>query len=159
MAGEIGHISIDMNGRSSPRGRGGLEQYVGNRRIIERALEALNEGRSSLIDVLCDGDRSKVTPRVIKDAGVKGDPVALEVLDFVADCIATAFASITYLLQPQVFIVGGGVAQNAEVLFELIGKHLKERLSHHFYQRLEIRPAELGANAGVIGCATLALME
>lgn len=85
--------------------------------------------------------------------------MALEVLDFVADCIATAFASITYLLQPQVFIVGGGVAQNAEVLFELIGKHLKERLSHHFYQRLEIRPAELGANAGVIGCATLALME
>lgn len=159
MAGEIGHVSIDMNGRVSPQGKGGLEQYVGNRRIIERAVEALDQGRKSLILDLVNGDRSQITPKVIKEAAVKGDALALEILDFVTDCIATAFSSIAYILQPQAFIVGGGVAQDADLLFNLLRKHLAERLSPHFYKRLEIKPAELGNNAGMIGCATLGLME
>jgi glucokinase len=56
MAGEIGHVSIDMNGRVSPQGKGGLEQYVGNRRIAERAIEALEKGRKSIITDLVKGD-------------------------------------------------------------------------------------------------------
>jgi len=159
MAGEIGHVSIDMYGRTSPQGRGGLEQYVGNRRIVERAVEALEKGRPSLIDTLCKGDRNQISPKLIKEAASQGDALALEILDFVTDCIATAFASISYILQPQAFIVGGGVAQEADMLFDLLRKHLKERLSPHFSQRLEIKAAELGGNAGMIGCATLALME
>lgn len=159
MAGEIGHISIDMNGRVSPQGKGGLEQYVGNRRIAERAIEALEKGRASLIDELCGGDRSQISPKTVKDAAAKGDPLAMEILDFVTDCIATAFSSIAYTLQPQAFIIGGGVAQDADMLFDLIRRHLQDRLSPHFYKRLEIKPAELGPNAGMIGCATLALIK
>jgi len=159
MAGEIGHISIDMNGRVSPQGKGGLEQYVGNRRIVERAIEELDKGRASILNDLCKGDRSQLSPKTVKDAAAKGDVVALEILHFVTDCIATAFASIAYVLQPQAFIVGGGVAQEADMMFDMIRKHLQERMSPHFSQRLEIKAAELGSNAGMIGCATLALME
>ncbi len=159
MAGEIGHISIDMYGRVSPQGKGGLEQYVGNRRIVERAVEALEKGRASMIDELCHGDRSTLSPKIIKEAATKGDPLAMEILQFVTDCIATAFASIAYVIQPQAFIIGGGVAQDAEMLFDLIRRNLEGRLSPHFYKRLEIKPAELSVDAGMIGCATLALME
>jgi len=159
MAGEIGHVSIDMHGRVSPQGKGGLEQYVGNRRIIERAVEALEKGRASMIDELCKGDRAKITPKTIKDAAAKGDPLGMEILDFVTDCIATAFSSIAYILQPQAFIVGGGVAQEADMMFDMIRMHLQERLSPHFYKRLELKSAELGSDAGMIGCATLALMK
>lgn len=159
MAGEIGHVSIDMNGRTSPQGKGGLEQYVGNRRIVERAIESLNKGRASMIDDLCQGDRTKISPKTIKDAAAKGDPLAMEILDFVTDAIACAFASIAYTIQPQAFIIGGGVAQEADMLFDLIRRHLQERLSPHFYKRLEIKPAELGSDAGMIGCATLALIK
>jgi glucokinase len=159
MAGEIGHISIDMNGRASPQGKGGLEQYVGNRRIVERAVEALEKGRASMIDALCRGDRSQITPKTIKDAAAKGDALAMEILDFVTDAIACAFSSIAYTIQPQAFIIGGGVAQEAEMMFDLIRRHLQERLSPHFYKQLEIKPAELGPDAGMIGCATLALIK
>lgn len=159
MAGEIGHVSIDMNGRVSPQGKGGLEQYVGNRRIVEKAVELLSKGRPSMIDELVKGDRTQISPKTIKDAADKGDPLAIEILSYVADCIATAFADISYVIQPQAFIIGGGVATSADMLFDLIRKHLKERLSPHFYQRVEIKAAELGNNAGMIGCATLALME
>ncbi len=159
MAGEIGHVSIDLNGRVSPQGKGGVEQYVGNRRIIERAVEAIEQGRKTLILDLVGGDKSQITPKVVKEAAVKGDALALEILHYITDCLATAFASISYILQPQAFIVGGGVAQDADLLFQLLRQHLSERLNPHFFKRLEIKPAELGNNAGMIGCATLGLME
>jgi len=155
MAGEIGHISIKMDGIKSPQGRGGLEQYVGNRRIAERAVQAIQQGRKSLISDLVKGDLSAVTPETISQAAKQGDALAGEVFDFVADCIATAFASVTYVIQPQVFIVGGGVSQSGAVLFDPLRRHLTERLSPYFADRIEIKVAELGNDAGVIGAATL----
>jgi glucokinase len=159
MAGEIGHVSIDMNGIPSPTGFGGVEQYVGNRRIVERMEKAIDSGRPTILLELVNGDRSQLSPKTLKDAADRGDAVALEILDYVTDCLATAFASITYVLQPQAFIVGGGVAQDAKLMFQLLRKNVEKRLSIHFSKRLEIKPAELGNDAGVIGCATLALIE
>jgi glucokinase len=159
MAGEIGHISIQMNGIRSPQGRGGLEQYVGNRQLIARAVRAIKGGRKSKITTLVKGNLKAITPKVIAQAASAGDKLAIEIFDFMADCLATAFASVTYLIQPQVFIVGGGVSKSGEVLFGPLRKHLRERLSPFFAERVEVKPAELGDDAGVIGAATLALME
>ena len=155
MGGEIGHISIDMYGRQSSQGRGGVEQYVGNKQIADRARQFLNEGRKSVIHDLCEGNHANITPELICRAAEQKDDVALEVFDYVADCLATAFASITYILQPQVFIIGGGVAQSGRILFEPLKRHLSERLSPHFAKRIELKPASLGNAAGVIGCAAL----
>ncbi len=159
MAGEIGHVSIDRKGVQSPTGFGGVEQYVGNRRIVEYIVKQLESGRTSLMDSLVKGDRSQLSPKVLKDAADQGDALALEILDYVTDCLATAFASITYVLQPQAFIVGGGVAEEAALLFKLLRKNVDKRLSPHFAKLLEIKPAELSSDAGVIGCATLALLD
>ena len=159
MAGEIGHVSIDMNGVQSPMGKGGVEQYVGNRRIIERALKALDAGRPSTILERAGGRRDAVTPKVICEAAEAGDELAREIFDFVADCLATMMASVAYLLQPQAFIIGGGVAAAGPVLFDPLRKHLNERLTPYFAERLVIKRAELGNDAGVIGSATLTFLE
>ena len=159
MAGEIGHMTIDMNGVPAPNGRGGLEQYVGNRRIVERALRYLDEGRPSLLDTLCEGDRSRIDPLLIEQAAEQGDPLSITVYDEVADCLAAALASVTYLLQPQAIIVGGGVGQSGPVLYEPLHRHLRERLNLNFADRLEIKKAALGNDAGVIGGATMVLLE
>lgn len=159
MAGEIGHVTIDMNGIRSPTGFGGVEQYVGNRRIVERMEKAIDAGRPTILLDLVKGDRSQLSPKVLKEAADQGDALALEILDFVTDCLAAAFASITYVLQPQAFIVGGGVAEEAKLLFQLLRKNLDKRLSPHFAKLIEVKPAELSSDAGVIGCATLALLE
>jgi glucokinase len=159
MAGEIGHIPIRMDGIKSPQGRGGLEQYVGNRRIVERALHIIDAGARSSILELVEGDRSAVTPEVIAKAAKQGDKTALDVFDYVADCLATAFASVAYLIQPQAIIVGGGVSLSGAVLFDPLKVHLQERLSPVFFERLEIKTAELGNDAGMIGAATLVMME
>ncbi len=155
MAGEIGHICIRMDGHKTPEGRGGLETYVGNRRIVQCAVRALKGGRRSLIRSLVGGDLAAITPRVIARAAARQDPLALEIFDFVAACLAAAFASITYLLQPEVIIVGGGVARSGRVLFDPLRRHLRERLSPYFADRIKVLPARLGDRAGMVGCATL----
>lgn len=159
MAGEIGHLSIDMNGVKSPQGKGGLEQYIGNRRIVERAHRLLDEGRPSILPEMAGGDRSQITPKLIAQAARKGDALSLEIYDFVADCLAAALASVTYLIQPQAFIIGGGVAQAGAILFDPLRRHLDERLSPYFAERIVIKTAELGNDAGIVGSATLAFME
>jgi glucokinase len=159
MAGEIGHVSIDKDGIVSPTGRGGVEQYVGNKRIVERALREIADGRPSRILELAGGKREAVTPKIICEAAEAGDELAREIFDFVADCLATMMASVSYLLQPQAFIIGGGVSAAGPVLFDPLRRHLNERLSPYFAQRLVIKRAELGNDAGVIGSATLTFLE
>jgi glucokinase len=158
MAGEIGHVSIDMHGVKSPQGRGGLEQYVGNQRLLDRLVAALEKGRPSRLRDYVQGDLRALSLKLLDQAAQEGDELALETFDFMADCLATAFASVTYLLQPQVFIVGGGVAGAGDLLFGPLRRHLQDRLSPYFAERIEVKPAELGNQAGLIGAATLALI-
>ena len=159
LAGEIGHVSIDMNGVVSPTGRGGVEQYVGNKRIVERALREIDAGRPSSILERAGGKRAGVTPKIICEAAEAGDELARDIFDFVADCLATMMASVSYLLQPQAFIIGGGVAAAGPILFDPLRRHLDQRLSPYFTERLVIKRAELGNDAGVIGAATLTFLE
>lgn len=159
MAGELGHVSIDMNGIRSPQGRGGLEQYVGNQRLVARIVKELENGRPSVLREKCGGDFSKITMEMCNYSAHEGDALALEIYEFMADCLACAFASVTYLIQPQAFIIGGGVASVGAPLFEPLRRKLAERLSPYFAERIEIKHAELGNDAGLIGSATLALME
>ena len=159
MAGEIGHMSIDMDGVPTSRGRGGLEEYVGNEQIVQLALDALDTGQASTLLERAGGDEAKITVRLLAEVAAEGDELACEIFGYVADCLATVFASVTYLIQPQVFIVGGGVAQSGDVLFGPLRRHLGERLSPFFAEHVEIKTAELGTDAGLVGAGTLALIS
>ncbi|NLB56499.1 MAG: ROK family protein [Lentisphaerae bacterium] len=157
MGGELGHISIMMDGNRTAEGIGGLETYVGNRQITEKAQAELAKGRESLITRLSDGDPEKITPKIISDAAHQNDSLAIEIFEYVADCLATAFASMTYVLQPEVFIIGGGVAKSGKVLFDPLRQNLKNRLSPFFARRIKVIRAKLGERAGVTGAAALAM--
>lgn len=156
MAGEIGHMSIDWHGVHSAMGIGGVEQYVGNRRIVEYALRRIDAGADGE-DVLrrADGNRAQVTPKVLAEAAAAGDVLGCEVFDYVGDALSAMMASVAYLIQPQAFIIGGGVSAAGDVLFNPLRRHLAERLTPVFMERLEIRRAALGNDAGVIGAASL----
>jgi len=155
MAGEVGHVSIDMNGARTPEGKGGLETYVGNRKIVAYAARLLRREKKSLALRMVHGDINKISPKIIAAAARAGDKFALKTMNYMADCLATAFASVTYLLQPEAIIVGGGMAESGKVLFEPLRRRLNERLNKYFAERIKIIPAALGKKAGMIGCAAL----
>jgi len=156
MAGEIGHVPIDLHGVRTSTGRGGLEEYVGNAQIVRRARRMLRH-RPSMLPDMVGGNLRQLTPRHLAEAAQKGDDVAREVFDYMADCLATALAGVTYLLQPEAFIIGGGVAAAGEVLFEPLRRHLNERLSPFFAKLIRVEPAALGNRGGMIGAAALVL--
>ena len=159
MGGEIGHMSIDMNGVKSSTGRGVLEMYIGNRRLVERAIAAMDNGTATSLKERCGDDHAELTVKMIAEEAARGDVLSREIFDFAATCLATAFASLTYILQPQAFIVGGGVSRSGEALFAPLRRHLADRLSPVFLEHVQIKRAKLGNQAGMIGAACLALTK
>ena len=159
MAGEIGHMS-DRHGRNQVAAGPGRSRAVRRQPTDRRTCGQIHGAGQGVRDPRpVEGDWTRLTPELIGQAAHNGDKLALEIFDFVAECLATAFASVTYLLQPQAFIVGGGVAQSGTILFDPLRRHLGERLSPVFAERIEIKPAELGSDAGLVGGAAVVMMD
>lgn len=155
MGGEIGHISIDWNGRRTRQGPGGVETYVGNRPFVQHAIERIRAGGDSILARRHGGRLEELTPKDISEAADAGDRLARECFERMAAALATAFASLTYILQPEVFVLGGGVASAGPKLFEPLLRELRDRLDPVFAERVNVVPAELGPDAGLIGAAEL----
>ena len=66
--------------------------------------------------------------------------------------LGASLADIVWLLNPDAIVLGGGVANAGELVFAPTRRTIQERTSSVFYEHLEILPAELGSDAGLIGC-------
>lgn len=149
-AGEIGHASIDYRGVPGPYGdRGGLEEYVGNQQIAERAAEMYRDAGHEVPAENC-------TPLDLEQAARNGDPVALAMWDRVGAEIGCALVNAIWILNPDAIVIGGGVAKAGELLFDPIRRIVEKRTLALFHENLRIVPAALGNEAGIIGCAALA---
>ena len=149
-AGEVGNMSIDYRGVSGPYGNfGALERYIGNGPIAARA-QAHYEAAGRTLPI------TECTPFLLAEAAGRGDAVAREIWEETGVMLGAALADIVWLLNPDAIVLGGGVAQAGELLFAPVRRTLRERTSPVFHENLEILPAELGHDAGLIGCGALA---
>ncbi len=150
-AGEVGNMSIDFRGVPGPYGNfGALESYVGNGPIGARAAARYEEAGQPRPATDC-------TPHRLAEASAHGDPVAREIWEETGVMLGAALADVVWLLNPDAIVLGGGVAQAGELIFAPIRRTIRERTSPVFYEKLEILPAELGSDAGIIGCGALAV--
>lgn len=149
-AGEIGQMSIHFDGVSGHYGNlGALEKYVGNHQIAEHAQRRY--AQAGLHRELAD-----CAPRAIALAAQSGDDVARRIWGEVADWLGTALASIAWLLNPDAFVIGGGVAQAGNLLFEPLERRVKSMLSDVVWGALKILPAKFQNESGIIGNAAMA---
>ncbi len=150
-AGEIGHMSIDYRGVRGPYGNfGGLEEYVGNVQIAERALKLYAQaGLEKTIE--------QCTPIALDHAARAGDGIARSLWETLGAEIGAALASVVWILNPDTIVIGGGVAKAGELVFDPIRREVAARTIPVFNEHLRIVPAMLGNEAGIIGNATLAL--
>ena len=155
-ATEIGHIPVNVNGPlCNCGGRGCLERYVGNRFIVERVVGAIEGGEKSLIARLVRGNLEKVTPELISRAALKGDNLAVKIWDEVGRYIGVAVAGLVNLLNPEIVIIGGGVAKAGSLVLDPVRQTIKERAMKMFARMVSVVPAELGEDAGMIGAGIL----
>lgn len=150
-AGEIGHMSIDYRGIPGPYGNfGGLEEYVGNQQIAERAAKSYDAAGQAKNVQEC-------TPADLARAAIAGDPIAKQVWEEIGTEIGAALSSVIWILNPDTIVIGGGIARAGELIFAPIERAVKQRTMKFFNENLRIVPAQLGNDAGIIGSATLAL--
>ncbi|MCX7917074.1 MAG: ROK family protein [bacterium] len=157
---EIGHIPIDYRGPKCKCGNYGcIERFVGRDYIIERAIKKIKEGEKTKIYELVNGDLDKITPKTISEAYELGDKLAEEIWIDVGICLGAMFSGLVNLLNPDLIIIGGGIAQVGKILFETIEKVIKERAMRILTQNLKILPAGLGINSGIVASAALVFQK
>jgi glucokinase len=151
VAGEIGQTSIDYQGVDFVYGnKGALEAYVGHRHISARAKEIYAAGGKTLSD-----DQAQL--HLLSKAADNGDPLADQVWQDIGLKIGVGLTNVIWLVNPDRIVIGGGVAQAGERLFGYIRETIRCRCDRTFWEKLEVVPATLGNDAGIIGAAALAL--
>lgn len=149
-AGEIGQMSVDYNGKAGHYGNlGALEKYIGNNQIAEHAVQRYAE--AGIVKNIED-----CTPKAIAIAAQNGDDIARQIWEEIADWLGTTLSSIAWLLNPDAFVIGGGVAQAGELLFEPLKRKVQSMLSTVVWEKLQILSARYNNEAGIIGNAALA---
>lgn len=152
-AGEVGHTSIDYSGRRCACGsRGCVEAYASGSAIAARAAEGLARGADSTLAEVA-GDPAGITAEAVCRAAAAGDRYAMLIVDETARVIGVAVSNLIHLLNPDVVVIGGGVAGAGELLFAPLRDEVEQRAFRSAARACRIVPAELPAIAGLVGAA------
>ena len=160
---ELGHIVIQKDGKQCSCGRRGCwETYSSATGLTnmtkEHLIKAREEGRATIIEDLIKGDLNNVNARVAFAAMKQGDEVGKEIVDEFISYLASGIATVINIFQPNVLSIGGGVCNEKDNLLVPLKKAVfNETYTREGSQQTEIKIAEMGNAAGIVGAAVLGL--
>ena len=154
--GEVGHTVIVKDGVMCPCGRPGCwEAYASATALIRQTKEAMECHPESKMWELA-GSIDQVNGRTAFDAMRAGDEVGSQVAHGYMDYVACGIVNVINIFQPTMVCIGGGISKEGETLLGPIRKYVeRERYSKHSSVQTELKKAELGNDAGIIGAAFL----
>ena len=152
--GEIGHMTVDpFDDRVCNCGKTGcLELYASATGIVYETKKALKDFKEAT--TLRDLD--EVTAKDIFDAAKEGDTFAKERVDDLGQKLALAAGNIALMVDPEVFVIGGGVSRAGQILLDAVNAHFK-KYTFGKAQETGFVLATLGNDAGIYGAASLML--
>ncbi|HVN50481.1 MAG TPA: ROK family protein [Acidimicrobiales bacterium] len=152
-AGEPGHMVVDPHGPPCPCGRRGCwERYASGSGLGRLARDAAHAGRADAIVALAGGDPEEVRGEHVTSAAADGDPDALAVLREFAWWVALGVSNLENVLDPEVVVIGGGLADAGELLLGPTREaYATLVLGYEYRPPVRIVAAALGADAGAIG--------
>jgi glucokinase len=161
LGGEVGHMVIEPGGPICNCGKQGhLEAVASGTAIGRDARQRLATGEESLLLRMVDGDIAAITAREVGEAALQGDHLAQLIIDQAGRYIGMSIASLMMLLNPDMFVLGGGVTRVGDLLFDPINKAVREYAMHpRYYEDIPIVPAKLGADVGLYGAAALVQLK
>lgn len=153
LAGELGHIAVvpDLEAIQCGCGKMGcLETVSSATGIIRMAKDAVSRGDRTSLSLL-----DSITAKDVFDAAKAGDEVAERIVSRAAYYLGKSMAAVTTILNPERYIIGGGVSKAGDFLFDQIREVFRELTPETLQKGVEIVPATLGNDAGMIGAAGL----
>ncbi len=161
-AAEGGHVSIDYRGpRCNCGKRGCIEALASGTAIARRAREAIaaNSQRGGGLLALAGGSAAAIRSEMVARAADAGDELAREILSETIEYLAVWLGNIVDLLEPQVMILGGGVAEMLRPHFQEIQARMKNWCVNARHDEIALVPAHYGENSGIAGGAALCCIE
>jgi len=161
LAGEFGHITLEKDSplQCECGNFGCLEALASGNAIAKAACHRLLAGDRSLLLELCEGDPKKVTAEIVADAAKKGDTLAWDIFDRAVEYLGIGIAGLVNLFSPEAVVIGGGVAQAGDILFEKVRKTINARSLNKISSEMLLKPATFGMKAAVMGAVSLVLSE
>lgn len=161
-AGEAGHMVILPDGPLCSCGRRGCIEILASGSAIAREAKALlakdSKGVSGHADLLWEmtgGDPEKLTAKEVGAAAAQGDRLALSVLEKAFRYLGIALGNLVNLLNPEIIVIGGGVAKMGPMLFQPVIQAMELSAFAHMRRDLPVVPALLGGEAGTKGMVAL----
>lgn len=157
MAGELGHIQVvpDLEAVQCGCGQMGCVETVSSATgIVRMAKDAVERGDATALTLI-----QNVSAKDVFDAAKAGDEVAQRIVRRAAFYLGKAMAAVAVVLNPQRFVVGGGVVRAGDILLNPIREVFTQLTPAATHRGVDIVPAELGNDAGTIGAAGLHLQR
>jgi glucokinase len=157
-AGEIGHITVEMDGRPCFCGsRGCVKAYASGPDIVAQVRERLMGEASPVFGELTGGDPLRLSPPLVFRAADRGDAVAEAVVAKAAQALGAGVAALINLCNPEIIILGGGVMEAGEILFEPVRRWARFYAFERAFDRTRIVRSGLSKHSGILGAAALFL--
>ena len=153
-AGELGHVVVDLNGRSCNCGAAGcLEAYASRSAIESRIQGAIKKGRSSIITEFCDGQN--ISTKHIKKSLDAHDEVVSQFVNEAIDYLSGGLASAINFFNPELVILGGGLIQGIDEIYLKTIRLAKNKALSITSSKTEFKKAQLEDYSGVIGASLI----
>lgn len=156
MAGEMGHVNVNPNGRLCNCGlKGCLETYAsvtGIKRTVFKLMADLQVNSS-----LRNYSYEELTGLMITEAAMEGDPIAKRAFEYTGEILGTKIADAAAYFSPEAFLLGGGLAKAGDYLLKPTVKSMNERLFKAYKGKMKVMISSTGSKYdGVMGAAALA---
>jgi glucokinase len=158
-AAEGGHVVIDYRGAKCACGKiGCIEAYASGPNIARRTRDRVFAGDRSLVLELA-GSPAAIRAEHVGEAFRAGDPLATEILHETAELLTVWLGTIVDLLEPDIMVVGGGVAELMASFFISIRERLKHWSINQRAEEIPLVLARYGSEAGIAGAAALCVSQ
>jgi glucokinase len=150
-AGEVGHITVDLDGPLCGDGQRGHAEAIGSGTAIAReGRQLLATGASPILQRLASSP-DEVDARAVAEAADEGDPAARAIIDRAWEAVGALCAGLVNLLNPEVIVLGGGIAMHRPDLLEAVGEQIRLRAFPIPARRVRLALARYPADVSLIG--------
>lgn len=149
--GEIGHMKVELNETDvcGCGGKGCLEQYSSATGLVRMAKKELREDS-------CLASLGEITAKDIFDGAKTGDVYCQYIVDKFAKYLGVALANISHVVDPEAFVIGGGVSRAGDIIIKEVEKYYNDNVLYALRDK-KFHLAQLGNDAGIYGAVRMVL--
>ncbi len=152
LAGELGHISVDLRGPRCGCGNlGCVEALASGSAIARRAVDAMEHGEASALR-----GRRPVTSERVFDAAQAGDALSRRIIQEAAEALGVGIVNMVHTFNPQRVVLGGGVANRWHMWYPTVRRLVWQRTMDGFLEGFSLTPALLADDSGLLGAGAYA---